>query len=65
MSHWNYRVVQKEGVLGIHAVYYADDGEVEGWGKQPFSPVAESLAELRTNLELMLESLEKEVINVE
>ena len=65
MSHWNYRAVKKDGVLGVHAVYYADDGNIEGWSERPFSPVADSLDELRTSLELMLESLEQEVIEVE
>jgi hypothetical protein len=65
MSHWNYRVVRKEGALAIHAVYYDDSGEVEGWSERPFSPVAESCDELRTNLELMLEALGKDVLNIE
>ena len=29
MSYWNYRVVNKDGYLGIHEVHYDDDGQVE------------------------------------
>ncbi len=65
MSHWNYRVVERDGVLGLHAVYYDDSGNIEGWSEIPFSPVAESIDELRTTLELMLESLAKDIVDVE
>jgi hypothetical protein len=65
MRHWNYRVLKKDGVLGIHAVYYDENGKVEGWSENSFSPVAEHHDELKINLELMLESLEKDTIDTD
>ena len=65
MSYWNYRVGKKDGVLGVYAVYHDDNGTIEGWSMNPFSPEAESLDELRTHLERMLEALEQGVIDIE
>lgn len=56
--------MNKDGVLGKHAVYYDDSGNIEGWSEVPFSPVAHGLDELKTNLELMLETLEKDIIDI-
>jgi len=65
MSYWNYRVLKKDGALGVYAVYYDDAENVQGWSESPFSPTAENLGELRTTLNLMLESLEKDIIEIE
>jgi hypothetical protein len=62
---WNYRVMKKAGHLAVYPVYYDDRGNIRSWSERPFSPEAESLEELRTNLELMLDALEKEIIEDE
>jgi len=61
---WNYRVLKKDGALGVYAVYYDDAENIQGWSEHPFSPVAEDLDELKTTLTSMVESLEKEIVEV-
>jgi hypothetical protein len=65
MSTWNYRVVKKNGHLGIHEAYYDDSGNVHSLSAEPVSPVYEDLNQLKTNLELMVEALGKGVIDFE
>ena len=65
MSYWNYRVLEKEGTLAIHGVYYDDNGKIQGWDQEPASPEAEDLDDLRASLESMLESLEKDIIKLD
>ena len=62
---WNYRVVKKDGFLGIHGVYYDEDGNVINIDIDPNTYVTEDLDDLRNRLELMLESLDKEIIDFE
>jgi hypothetical protein len=62
---WNYRVIRKDGQLAVYPVYYDDRGNIRGSSEIPFSPEAGSLEELRTSLELMLDALEKEIIEYE
>ncbi len=62
---WNYRVIKKDGHLAVYPVYYDDRGTIRGSSEIPFSPEAENLEELRTTLELMLDALEKEIIEYE
>jgi hypothetical protein len=51
-----------EGInLHIVEVYYQDNGSVIGW-TQDTSPCGESLAELRQNLDWMMESLDKPIL---
>ena len=65
MNRWNYRVLKKDGVLAVYTIYYDENGNIKGWSANPFSPEAEDIEELRTNLELMLESLKDEIIKVD
>jgi len=51
---WNHRVINKAGHLAVYPVYYDDRGNIRGSSEIPFSPEAESLEDLRTTLELML-----------
>jgi hypothetical protein len=62
---WNYRVIKKDGKLAVYPVYYDDRGNIRGSSEIPFAPEAESLEELRTTLGLMLDALEKEIIEYE
>ena len=62
-KNWNYRVVRKDGLLGIHEAYYDDCGNVCSLSIEPVSPTAEDVAELKTNLTLMTEALEDTVVD--
>jgi hypothetical protein len=63
--HWNYRVVKKDGYLGIHEAYYGDDNEVCSVTVDPISPREEDIDELRRTLEWIIASLEKPVLDFE
>ena len=65
MSTWNYRVVKKNGHLGIHEAYYVDSGNVHSLSDEPLSPVYQDLDQLKTNLELMVDAFGKSVIDFE
>jgi hypothetical protein len=65
MGHWNYRVVKKNGYLGIHEAYYDDSGNIRSLTIDPVSNVYEDLEELKTNLEFMMDALEKSVVDFE
>jgi len=72
MIYWNYRVVRKayppgadgtiEHVLGIHEVYYDDDGKPEMVTENRMDAHGETLDELRTDLRWMMEALDKPVL---
>ncbi len=48
---WNYRVVQHDDEYAIHEVFYSDDGSVNGMTVDPVFPRAETLDDLREELE--------------
>ena len=54
--------MEKDGHVAVYSVYYDDSGNIDGWSERPFSPEADSLEELRTTLNLMLDALEKEIV---
>ena len=51
--------MNKNGLLGVHGVYYDEHGNIQGMDQDPNAARAETRDELRTMLELMLEALEK------
>lgn len=65
MSCWNYRVIKKDCYLGIHGVYYDDSGKICNWDIDPNALQGSDLKDLRNRLELMLEALDKEVLDFE
>ena len=60
---WNYRVVKKDGQLAIHGVYYDADGRINGIDMDANAPFGEDLEDLRGRLELMIESLQKPIVD--
>ena len=54
--------MKRNGQLAVYAVYYDDLGNIQGWSEKPFSPETDGLEELRTNLNLMLDALGKEIV---
>jgi len=63
VSSWNYRVVRKDGRLGVHSAYYDESGKIEGLSIDPCSPQADSIEELEANLQLMVESLRSAIVD--
>lgn len=61
MTTWNYRVAKNEdGELFIVEVYYDDNDVPQFWsGSQ--KPYGEDIGSLRTDLEYMLEALDKPI----
>ena len=66
---WNHRVMKsKDGddyFYQIHEVYYDKEGKVDGYTARGTSPCGNSLQELKEDLELMLNCLNKEVLDYE
>jgi hypothetical protein len=64
---WNYRILKtKDGEddwYQIHEVYYDKGGKVKGWTKNGATVAGNTLVELKNSLEMMLKSLDKEMIN--
>ena len=65
MSHWNYRVIKQNNLFAIHSVYYDDGEKIVGCSENPDSVVDEDFEHLKTQLTLMLEATEKEIIEFE
>lgn len=56
--HWNYRVINTDGMLGIHEVYYNKKGEIEYWTEEPVGPVGENKGELLEDFSKIHEATE-------
>jgi hypothetical protein len=65
MGTWNYRVIKKDNLFAIYSVYYDENEKIEGLSENPEPAIAEDLDYLKTQLTLMLEATEKEVIDLE
>ena len=67
-SHWNWRVARfrdGEGHEWYHVieVFYDGDGRVEGWGP-PGAPVGDDVADLRLEVEHMMEAFDRPIFEV-
>ena len=51
MSHWNYRVMNRNGDLAVYSVYYDDDGKVKGWSQEPAALSGPSVEDLQRTIE--------------
>ena len=60
---WNYRVVKSKTDLRIFDVYYDDAGAPIATHDVPTYVYGETLAELRAQLELMLEALDEPILD--
>lgn len=77
MGYWNYRVVRQtiphlgkggeetEDLFEIKEVFYEDDGSIRSYTIDGMNPSGETKRELRRDLELMLEALEKPTLRQE
>lgn len=61
---WNYRVIHREDWgYGLYEVYYDDDGTIKFWTESSVDGNHyDTITELRTGLERMLEALDKDVL---
>lgn len=58
---WNYRIIRdKDGVYGIHEVYYKK-GKIDMWS-DAMTPLGESIDELKEDLDMMAEAFKKPVL---
>lgn len=63
MMIWEYRVIRdKDGEHAIHEVNSRDSGEIVGWTAEPMAPVGDTVAELRLEIEMMLQALDQPVL---
>jgi hypothetical protein len=61
-TFWNYRVMQKDGQLAIHEVFYRGDGSVQGYTEDPVFPRAESVEQLVEELKRYAMALERPIL---
>lgn len=59
---WNFRVMEKDGEFAIYEVFYNDEGQVQGYTENPSFPRAESIEELKEDLERYAEAMSKPVL---
>ncbi len=62
---WNYRIVKKENVYGIHEAFYDSDGKIEAITENAVNPHGETKDDLIEDLDLMLRAVFKDVIDYE
>jgi hypothetical protein len=60
-SHWNYRVIDIDGFLGIHEVYYRDDIP-RSYTVNPVPIVGENILEIMSTISHMSEALIKPIL---
>lgn len=61
---YNYRVVKEDGDLRIYDVYYNEQGEPIATHTAPTYVYGETVEDLRVQLQLMLEALDKPVLDM-
>jgi hypothetical protein len=67
MSHWNYRVLRKvhngEEYFSIHEVFYDKNNNPNACSVEPVSAHGDTVWELKKDLELMIQALDKQVLD--
>ena len=60
---WNYRIMKYEdGSLGIHEVFYDEEGDVQGWTENAVSVYGEDIHELESSYDLMMQAFSKPIL---
>lgn len=66
---WNFRILIRNvagcRMFGVHEVYYDERGEPVSWTSVPIDVTGDSYEDLTTTLELMLDSTNKQVLEVD
>lgn len=66
MKSWNYCVIKREdNLFAIYSVYYNEEGRIIGCSENPEPAISDDFEYLKTQLQLMLEATEKEIIDFE
>lgn len=65
MSYWNYRVVNKDGYLGIHECHYDDDGQVQYLTENAVDVIGDDVEEVKWVLHHMEANLALPIIDYE
>ena len=64
MSHWNFRIVENDGLYGIHEAYYEDGVEKpHSISKESMSPFGETFEELKEDVEKFVVALDKPILH--
>ena len=63
MTHWNYRVIVRDGRFAVHSVYYAKDGRITAFSAEPSVPSGESFEALAADLERFRQALAEAVLD--
>mgnify|MGYP006926888790 FL=1 len=58
-------MVRKGDSIGIHEVYYGEDGEPRSCTMSPVSPIGEDVEGLKKDLEMMEQAFDKPVLDYE
>ena len=59
---WNYRLIERDGLISIHEVYYNESGEPRAWTENPVAPFGETVEDVRECLNMMIQALGKPVL---
>jgi hypothetical protein len=65
---WNYRIFKETDKLGedwftVREVYYTESEEIEAYSAEPANPGGVTVEELRSDIEHMLQALEKPILD--
>lgn len=61
-GRWNYRVARRGTKVAIYEAYYDSTRGVTSLSEEPVSPEADDLDELRATLELLIQALDRSVL---
>lgn len=59
---WNYRVMNRDGEFAIYEVFYREDGSVKGYSATPVFPRADSVDELKEEIQRYADALGQVVL---
>ena len=64
IDYWNYRLIKKNGYIGIYEVYYSKD-KPHSCTEERLAPMGETLKEIKEDLKSMSKALKLPVLNYE
>ena len=64
MSHWNYRIIEEDGLLTLREVFYSKKGKPDSWTIDAISPHGEDKADLLLNFHQMWIAFNKPILIV-
>lgn len=61
---WNYRIINDEGYLSLHEVFYDKKGKPTSWSVEECSPMGETLKEIKHDFKLMKQAFGRPILKV-